>query len=275
MERQNGWGVKGEMDARLRTRLGGVELSGAPGAGPFMHLPRALVGLLGLCPVAEAAPLTIPAGQDGAGLGLRPDQAGRVWSDVGIHLYENSATFALVLGGGLQISPSFEVEIQAPLAVSVGPSASGGRPGNLTLAGRYVDTAGPVRVHAGGALSLPTARMNGWGGAMDGAFPDAFQHVPLWFPYDVVVAFPLHIEIGRAVVGSLDASPQVYFGAYSWPGPLDIASVITPGVGVWLREDVALGLRAPGSTSTPVGTPTTTNSPSSPGSEWTFGSGAS
>lgn len=50
---------------------------------------------------------------------------------------------------------------------------------------------------------------------MDGAFPDAFQHVPLWFPYGLIVA------------------------GYSWIGPLDIASVITPGVSVWLRERLA------------------------------------
>jgi len=197
-----------------------------------------------LVAVLVAAPLTGPSGLDGAGLGMDPAAKWRVYGDVNGH-GRDWRSFSPTLGAGFRARPGLEVEVQVPAGFESWWWGTDAGLGNVTLGIHALQTDRLLRWTAGGTVSLPTSRL---GGAILGAFNEAFRRMDLRFPYWAVVSAPVHLETGRTVVGTLDSSVQAFFGPWGWESGAweygDIVTVVTPGVAGRLPADTLLGVRA-------------------------------
>ncbi len=180
---------------------------------------------------------------------MLPDQVGRAYGELGFHAQRGTTITALDAGLGLMPTDHMELSLILPYTTVSVEDSSAAALGNVTVGASYVEVNGTVRLTAGARVALPTAPDSGENAYanLSGTLPGAYQHMTLRTPAAYGFGFPIHLELGGAFMGILDAS----FDVYKWRSEfaddeeLEVSTTVAPGIGGWVSHAAALGVRLP------------------------------
>ena len=198
-----------------------------------------------------AAPLFSASGLDGAGLGLLEEQHGRAWGELAYHKQSNLTIVSPTFGIGFIPISQLELGLTIPISrvVSVNPDIAETQLGNLRFSASLLSLSGEPRATVGLGLALPTAPAGDSTAIATNQValaPHGYQHMTLRMPQYSGIDLPLHVETGKTIIGSLDASVQVLLPTSKNPSRDAIgAMTFSPGFGGYATDHLILGLRLP------------------------------
>jgi hypothetical protein len=220
---------------------------------------RSLVALASACgwlatasvATAQEYPWTGATGTTGAGLGVKPDQKGRAWADLGFHTQQDLTLFSPLVGLGFQPVPQLELELVVPMAYAsveiFDQSDSRYRVGAPMIAGSYIGGRDRLRFKVGGALAYNPIEFDNLAGvvAMGGGFAmRGTWDMWLWAPERFNVIAPARVEYflkPNLVLGG-DAALAISIPTYE-EGEVELPFQIGATIGAWVSDTVLVGGR--------------------------------
>ncbi len=200
---------------------------------------------------AQEYPWTGATGTTGAGLGVKPDQKGRVWADFAFHTQQDATLFSPLVGGGFQPMPQLELELVVPMAYAsveaFDQHESRYRVGAPMVAGSFIGGQDRLRFKVGGGIAYNPVEIDNLAGAValgGGYAMRGTWDMWLWAPETFSLVAPFRIEYflkPNLVLGG-DAALAISIPTYE-DGEVEMPFQIGATFGAWVSDTILVGGR--------------------------------